>query len=144
MRSPVSCRRFLTRCLFPGFALILLFFQPAAAQQSYTWEQVKAKFEAANPVLRADAIGIDEAKAEEITAYLRPNPSASLLADQLYPFYTNAYSGTKGTAAGIGYRPFENTLTEGTLSYLHERDHKRELRREDAKENTEITTSLHA
>jgi outer membrane protein, heavy metal efflux system len=128
---------------FAGCVLTMLC-RPAIAQQAYTWDEVKAKFEAANPALRADAIGIDEAKAEETTAYLRPNPSASLLADQLYPFYTNAYSGTKGTAAGIGYRPFENTLTEGTLSYLHEREHKRELRLEDAKENTEITTSLHA
>jgi outer membrane protein, heavy metal efflux system len=117
---------------------------PAAAQQPLTWEQVKARFEAANPALRADAIGIDEAKAEEITAYLRPNPTMTYLLDQLYPFYTNAFSATQGTAANTGYRPFENALNEGTLSYLHERRHKRELRLEDAKENTQITTSLHS
>jgi outer membrane protein, heavy metal efflux system len=117
---------------------------PAAAQQALTWEQVKARFEAANPALRADAIGIDEAKAEEITAYLRPNPTMTYLLDQLYPFYSNAFSATQGTAANTGYRPFENALNEGTLSYLHERRHKRELRLEDAKENTQITTSLHS
>jgi outer membrane protein, heavy metal efflux system len=117
---------------------------PAAAQQALTWEQVKARFEAANPALRADAIGIDEAKAEEITAFLRPNPTMTYLLDQLYPFYTNAFSAPLGTASNIGYRPFENALNEGTLSYLHERRHKRELRLEDAKENTQITTSLHS
>jgi cobalt-zinc-cadmium efflux system outer membrane protein len=116
----------------------------AAAQQSLTWDQVKARFEAANPALRADAIGIDEAKAQEITAFLRPNPNMTYLLDQLYPFYTNAFSGTKGTAANIGYRPFENALNEGTLSYLHERQHKRELRLQDAQENTAITASQHA
>jgi outer membrane protein, heavy metal efflux system len=116
----------------------------AAAQQSLTWEQVKARFEAANPALRADAIGIDEAKAQEITAFLRPNPNMTYLLDQLYPFYSNAFSGTKGTAANIGYRPFENGLNEGTLSYLHERQHKRELRLADAQENTAITASQHA
>jgi outer membrane protein, heavy metal efflux system len=114
------------------------------AQPALTWQQVKARFEAANPALRADAIGIDEARAEEITAFLRPNPNMTYLLDQLYPFYTNAFSGTKGTAANIGYRPFENALNEGTLSYLHERQHKRELRLEDAQENTEITASQHA
>jgi outer membrane protein, heavy metal efflux system len=116
----------------------------AVAQQSLTWDQVKARFEAANPALRADAIGIDEAKAQEITAFLRPNPNMTYLLDQLYPFYTNAFSGTKGTAANIGYRPFENALNEGTLSYLHERQHKRELRLADAQENTAITASQHA
>ena len=117
---------------------------PAAAQQALTWEQVKAKFEAANPALRADAIGIDEAKAEEITAFLRPNLNMTYLLDQLYPFYTNAYSATLGTASNTGYRPFGNALNEGTISYLHERRHKRQLRLEDAKENTEITISLHS
>jgi outer membrane protein, heavy metal efflux system len=116
----------------------------AVAQQALTWDQVKDRFEAANPALRADAIGIDEAKAEEITAFLRPNPNMTYLLDQLYPFYTNAFSGPLGTASHIGYRPFENSLNEGTLSYLHERQHKRELRLEDAQENTAITASQHA
>ena len=46
---------------------------PAPPTQSgLTWEQVKAKFEAANPVLKSDQSNVDEMKAEEITAYLRP------------------------------------------------------------------------
>jgi outer membrane protein, heavy metal efflux system len=123
--------------------LLLISGRPVAAQQSLTWDQVKDRFEAANPALRADALGIDEAKAQEITAFLRPNPNVTYLLDQLYPFYSNAFSGTKGTAANIGYRPLENGLNEGTLSYLHERQHKRELRLEDAQENTAITRSQH-
>ncbi|MGC1294241.1 MAG: TolC family protein [Alloacidobacterium sp.] len=125
--------------------LLLFSARPSSfAQKALTWQEVRDRFEDANPVLKADAIGIDEAKAQEITAYLRPNPTATLLLDQLYPFYTNAFSGTRGTATDIGYRPLENALTEGTLTYLHERRHKRELRLEDAKENTQITTSEHA
>ena len=51
---------------------------PSAAsgqQQSLTWEQVKERFQSANPTLRAGEINIGEAKAAEITARLRPNPS---------------------------------------------------------------------
>ena len=53
----------------------------ANAQQALTWEQVKAKFEAVNPVLKADAANVEEMKAEEITAFLRPNPQFTLAAD---------------------------------------------------------------
>jgi outer membrane protein, heavy metal efflux system len=54
---------------------------PAAAQQSLIWEPVKAKFEATNPVLKADAANVEEMKAEEITAFLRPNPQVALTVD---------------------------------------------------------------
>jgi cobalt-zinc-cadmium efflux system outer membrane protein len=104
----------------------------AQAQAAYNWDQIKSKFEAANPTLKADAIGVQEMKAQEITAYLRPNPSISFLADQLYPFYSNPY-----------YRPFTNSLIMGTISYLHERQHKRELRLQSAQEGTQIASDLH-
>ena len=55
------------------------------AQQPLTWREVRAKFEAVNPTLLAARIGIDETRAQEITAYLRPNPTFSLLVDQLHP-----------------------------------------------------------
>ena len=51
------------------------------AQQALTWDQVKAKFEAANPTLKADSLNVDEMKAEEITAFLRPNPQFTAAAD---------------------------------------------------------------
>ena len=47
------------------------------AQQVLTWPEVRAKFEASNPTLRAGQIGIDESKAQEVTAYLRPNPDVT-------------------------------------------------------------------
>ncbi len=53
----------------------------ASAQQALTWEQVKAKFEAANPALKADEVNVEEMKAEEITAFLRPNPQFTLSTD---------------------------------------------------------------
>ena len=48
-----------------------------------TWEQVRHRFEQNNPTLLAGKLNIDESKAQEITAYLRPNPNVSLTADQI-------------------------------------------------------------
>ncbi len=50
-------------------------------QTSLTWQQIKQKFEAANPTLKAAQLTIDESRAAEITAYLRPNPDLSLSTD---------------------------------------------------------------
>src|SRR5271167_5156719 len=55
----------------------------AFAQAAFTWQEIRAKFEASNPTLQADQIGIDESKASEITAFLRPNPQLSMTADQI-------------------------------------------------------------
>lgn len=108
-------------------------------QQTMTWEQVKARFESANPTLKADALNVDEMHAEEITAYLRPNPTMSFTDDQLYPFAPHIDPNTDTT----NYRPLTNALTTGSISYLHEREHKRELRLESAKEGSRIAGSLH-
>jgi outer membrane protein, heavy metal efflux system len=136
--------RWVVRNICFGLFIATAFAKSGFAQKAMTWQEVRAKFEAANPTLQAGQIGIDEFRAQEITAYLRPNPTATLLTDQLYPFYTNAFSGTKGTATNIGYRPFENALVEGTLAYLHERQHKRELRLESAQGATKIAVSSQA
>jgi outer membrane protein, heavy metal efflux system len=103
----------------------------AAAQQSFTWQQIREKFESTNPTLKAAQNSIDEARASEITAYLRPNPDLSLSVDQIDPFTVNPY------------RPFTNTLPFGSLSYLHERGGKRELRRDSAKQSTAIAESTY-
>jgi cobalt-zinc-cadmium efflux system outer membrane protein len=116
------------------FAVLLLVLcsTGASAQQALTWDQVKTKFEAANPALQADQSNVDELKAEEITAFLRPNPEFTLSAD-----------GTQ-IAPHEGYwRPTSGTQVQPNFSYLHERDHKRELRLETAKESTRIGGSLH-
>ena len=132
MRSLESFGRCLTQCLLPGFALVLLFLQPAAAQQSYTWDEVKTKFEAVNPALKADASNVEELKAEEITAYLRPNPQFTLSTD-----------GTQIAPHNGIWQPTTGTEISPNFSYLHEREHKRELRLESAKEATTIGGSLH-
>ena len=105
---------------------------PAAAQQGLTWEEIKVKFEAANPTLKADALNVDEMKAEEITAFLRPNPQFSVTADgtQIAP--------NKGI-----WTPLSGTFVVPTLGYLHERDHKRELRLQSAQVGTQISRSQH-
>lgn len=109
--------------------------QPPAPQptQSLTWENVKDRFEQNNPTLLADKLNIDESKAQEITAFLRPNPDLSLLSDQITPFNV-----------GPSHGPFAYLLPSATISYLHERDHKRELRRESARKATAIAVDDHA
>jgi cobalt-zinc-cadmium efflux system outer membrane protein len=98
-----------------------------------TWQNVRDRFEARNPTLLADKLSVDESKAEEITAYLRPNPALSLTADgtQIAP--------NKGV-----WRPFAGTFESPSISYLHERRHKRELRLESAKKGTMIAEFSHA
>ena len=44
----------------------------SSAQQPLTWQEVRAKFEAANPSVRAGLLSVDEARAQEVTAHLRP------------------------------------------------------------------------
>ena len=41
----------------------------AFAQKSLTWEQAKREFEASNPTLRAAQVGIQESRAQEVTAF---------------------------------------------------------------------------
>jgi cobalt-zinc-cadmium efflux system outer membrane protein len=102
------------------------------AQQPLDWDQVKARFIASNPALRADADNVDEMKAEEITAYLRPNPQFNFAVDG------NQIAPKNGV-----WTPFKGTTEQPNVSYLHERDHKRELRLESAQEGTRITQSQH-
>jgi cobalt-zinc-cadmium efflux system outer membrane protein len=104
----------------------------AGAQQALTWDQVKTKFEAVNPVLKADAANVEEMKAEEITAFLRPNPQFTLTAD-----------GTQIAPRSGTWTPTKGTYEVPNFSYLHEREHKRELRLEIAREGTQITQSQH-
>jgi len=114
------------------FAFLTLVPYGASAQTpvSLTWEQVRQRFEQNNPTILAGKLGIDESKAQETTAYLRPNPSLSLTADQLNPF-----------SGGPPHSTFGSLLTVATASYLHERQHKRELRLESAQKATAITVS---
>ncbi|WP_263351035.1 TolC family protein [Acidicapsa acidisoli] len=112
-----------------GFAFLAV---SASAQQALTWDQVKAEFEAANPTLKADEINVQEMKDEEITAYLRPNPTLTFSTD-----------GTQVARHDGVWQPLAGTQYQPNFSYLHERRHKRELRLESAKEGTQIAGSQH-
>ena len=105
----------------------------AGAQQVLTWQQVRDRFETNNPTLLADKLNIDESKAEEITAFLRPNPTFTLSAD-----------GTQVAPNRGVWQPFAGTFESPSISYLHERQHKRELRLESAKKATLIAEFTHS
>lgn len=102
----------------------------SAQTHSFTWQEIRDRFEATNPTLQAARVGIDESKAEEITAYLRPNPDVNVTVD-----------GTQLTPYNGIYRPFSGTQELFGASYLHERQHKRELRLESSQKATTIAQS---
>src|ERR1700719_2842009 len=116
----------LIRRALAGFLLVV---SAASAQTTLTWEQVRERFRANNPNLAASRVAVEESKAQEITAYLRPNPDATATLDQIDPFSINPY------------RPLANALPLIAASYLHEREHKRELRRDSAQGATAIASS---
>jgi cobalt-zinc-cadmium efflux system outer membrane protein len=103
------------------------------AQTAWTWQQVKEKFEATNPTLKASQLSIHESRAAEITAFLRPNPDLIIAMDGLQPAPNN----------GI-WRPLSGSTQTPSVSYLHERQHKRELRRDSARESTAIAESTYS
>lgn len=113
-----------------GCVLVTSIAATAAAQTVLTWPDVRARLQATNPTLLAGQIGIDESRATETTAYLRPNPQLSITLDQV----GNTESGNLFSAS---------TLTT-SVSYLRERQHKRELRRDSARGATAIATSAQA
>jgi len=94
---------------------------------------VRARFEQSNPTLQAGLLNVGESKAQEITAYLRPNPTFALLAD-----------GTQIAPDQGVWRPLAGTYESPSISYLHERQRKRELRLESAKKGTLIAESSQA
>jgi cobalt-zinc-cadmium efflux system outer membrane protein len=95
--------------------------------QVWTWEQVKDRFEQGNTTLMAAKLNIDELKAQEITAHLRPNPDFTLTAD-----------GTQISPSHGVWQPFAGTFVSPGVSYLFERRNKRNLRYQAAKEGTAI------
>jgi cobalt-zinc-cadmium efflux system outer membrane protein len=104
-----------------------------SAPQVWTWEQVKDRFETDNPTLLAGRLNIDELKAEEITAHLRPNPDFTLSAD-----------GTQIAPSHGVWQPFAGTFISPGVSYLFERRNKRGLRWESARQGTAIGAAQQA
>lgn len=95
--------------------------------QIWTWDQVKDEFRLQNTTLLAAKLNIDELKAEEITAHLRPNPDFTLSAD-----------GTQISPSHGHWQPLAGTFISPGVSYLFERRNKRNLRFQVAKEGTAI------
>jgi cobalt-zinc-cadmium efflux system outer membrane protein len=100
---------------------------PPPTAQVWTWDNVKDRFRMNNPTLLAGFLNIDELKAQEITANLRPNPDFTLSAD-----------GTQIAPSHGVWQPFAGTLISPAVSYLFERRNKRGLRYEVAKEGTAV------
>ena len=103
-----------------------------SAQPAFTWQQIVQKFEATNPTMKANQLNIDESRAAKITTYLRPNPDFNFSGDG---FQVHSSNGT--------YRPLSGVVVQPGISYLHERDHKWELRRDQARESTAIAESTY-
>ncbi len=101
--------------------------QSSPPSQVWTWDQVKDRFEQGNTTLLAAKLNIDEFKAQEITAHLRPNPNFTLTAD-----------GTQITPSHGVWQPFAGTFVSPGVGYLFERRNKRNLRFQAAKEGTAI------
>ena len=105
--------------------------QPQAAQtqptEVWNWDKVEELFQINNTTLQASRLNIDELKAQEITANLRPNPDFTLSAD-----------GTQITPSHGHWQPFAGTFISPGVSYLFERRNKRGLRFQAAKEGTAI------
>jgi outer membrane protein, heavy metal efflux system len=107
--------------------------QSAGPEHALTWQETQAMFRANNPALLAGKVTIDESRADEITAYLRPNPNLNFFLDQITP-----YSSTHGL------RPIWQVYPSGSIDYLHEREHKRELRLASARGETAIAIATQA
>jgi outer membrane protein, heavy metal efflux system len=105
----------------------------ASAQQAMTWEEVRQRFLRNNPTLQSDKLSVDESRAQEITAFLRPNPNLGFLVDgtQIAPNH------------GI-WQPFVGTFESPSISYLIERRNKRHLRLESAQKGTLVAQSNYA
>jgi cobalt-zinc-cadmium efflux system outer membrane protein len=99
----------------------------SAPAQVWTWETIKDRFELNNTTLQASRLNIDELKAQEITAHLRPNPDFTLSAD-----------GTQIAPSHGVWTPLAGTFVSPAVSYLFERRNKRGLRYEAAKQGTAI------
>jgi cobalt-zinc-cadmium efflux system outer membrane protein len=108
-------------CLFPLLAI------SGYAQNALSWDEVRERFRSSNPSLLAGQTFVEENRANETTAGLRPNPQLALTIDQWRLFQGNPY------------RPFGTAQTIAQVSQLIERRNKRGLRVESAQLATAIS-----
>src|SRR5207302_8255163 len=100
-----------------------------AQPRPLTWDEIRERFRVNNPNLLAAGTAIQESRAGEVTAGLRPNPTLSMVADQFRIFHPNPL------------QPFQNTQITPVLSQLFERRNKRQLRVDSARLATRIAGS---
>ncbi len=106
-----------------GLALSAGFIPVAFGQIApLNWEQTRARFLAQNPALMAGEISIEESRANEVTAGLKPNPQLGVTLDQVQLL-----------PGGGPWRPISTTQFAPIVSQLLERQNKRGLRVESAK-----------
>jgi cobalt-zinc-cadmium efflux system outer membrane protein len=122
-------QRRIWRVAIPLLIAATVLAQNSGQQKTITWQAAQDEFRANNSTLQASGISVDEARAEEITAYLRPNPDVNFGWDQINPFTLHPF------------QPIAQSYVYGSISYLHEREHKRELRLLSAQEGTAIALS---
>lgn len=96
-------------------------------QSILTWEDVKEQFKRSNPNRLAGELTVQEFKASEITAGLRPNPIFTSTEDQNSLFSTNPY------------RPLGAAQWTQAINQLVERRNKRQLRVESSRLATAIS-----
>ena len=104
-----SNRRHSQLQLFLSLVLVCVSANSLQAQKAYTWEEIRDRFSAVNPTLKANELSIEESRAAEITAYLRPNPDFSLTADGVQ---INRNQGV--------WTPFSGVVETPGVSYLHD------------------------
>src|SRR5215469_15805671 len=112
LASTSAKRKRLPTPLMDGFVWLLLVVSSLARtahgqQARYTWQQIRDMFESSNPTLLAAKLNVDELRAQEITAHLRPNPDFTLSAD-----------GTQIAPSKGVWQPFAGTFVSPGISYL--------------------------
>ncbi|HZT30408.1 MAG TPA: TolC family protein [Bryobacteraceae bacterium] len=117
-------RRALSSVLLP-----VAFTAVAHAQKPLTWEDVREQFRANNPSLQAGQTFVQENRANEVTAGLRPNPQLSIIEDEFHVWNPNPL------------QPFQNAQLTHTVTQLWERQHKRQLRVASAELATAVSAA---
>ncbi len=114
---------------FAPWSLGLMMGSALFAEPPLSWDQVRERCEKNNPNLQAGELLIHEARADQITAGLRPNPVFSSINDQFLFFNTDKF------------KPFGTSQWTESVTQLLERRRKRPLRIESARLGTAIAAS---
>jgi outer membrane protein, heavy metal efflux system len=108
---------------------VAMFVSPATAQTQMNWDEVRERFRQNNPNLLTGRTNVEETRANEITAGLRPNPQVALTIDQWNFFSTNPF------------RPLGNSQSILSVTQLIERQNKRGLRVDSARLATSMSNT---